>query len=1227
MLLPPGPGMLQGQGGQGQGYAMGGGMGGFAGGQQVGGFSGGQQMQGGYPPGAMQQQWPAAPGGGYGYNPAGQQGYGQQGGFQGGVGRMSAIAGPAVHRSLGTLHGGSNSPKMHLFQKTLRDMITGMRQHKNPADQQRFLHKCQAEMREEARPRARLSRTRGTARYLRRGRGVTLCRRARSHTHFPRGTVSATLCSFRHQVKSTDVRTKALALEKLTYLHMLGYDMSWAAFHVVEVRTFTFCRIATSACCLIHPRRTALPHQAMSSQKLRFKHIGYQAATASLHPGLDVMLLIPNLLKKDLASPLPAEAGLAIDCLANVVTPELASTLVADCYALLHSPRTAVRRKAALALYKCFLRYPESLRPSFGRLTERLEDDDPGVVSACVSVLCELATHNPRTYLPLAPSLYRLLQASSNNWMTIKLLKIFGALAPLEPRLGRKLNDLLAHIMTTTGAKSVLFECIRCVVGGMTQQLGLVQLTVEKLSDFVGESDPNLRYLGLTALKQLLADHPKAVAYHRATIFSCLEASDTIIQIQALDLVAGLVTRRSLAETVVRLMEHMRTAEQPLRDALVAAVLSMCSRDRYALLYEFGWYLAVLAELARVPGTQHGAAIAKQMIDITVRVEAVQPDAVRLVRPLLLDPALLEARADNATVGDALRAVAWITGEYAAYCADPREALEALLQPSVTSLPAATQAVYVHATLKVLVSAAHPALKTTASTAASRTENAGAAEDAPVAAVAEAPAAPEEGDAVIAALEAQPLSAETEPTSGPGAAAVAAAAAAAKAHQQAEEAADAAADAAARRAAAQAEAAWRAPDLRAASSDEELAAMRALMSTALAPLARSVHLEVRERACQVLAVLHLLDDIQAGPGGFAAARATLVAMHACAAAELLPVSSKAQRKVAPPPGLDLHAPMPWDIERAEKKQRRAAAAAAAAAAAPEAGGDARSRKEALLAQAAAFGGAEAEAEEDEDDEEGAHRGGLLKRKTKAEQERDNAVARAAQQAHRERNSLFYIGGGPKAGQEEQDSYGGYQDEHSGVQPADGGSPYGGAYPEPQQQQQQQRALPAWAAFNSGRPTSERVAVRRGGSDDEGGDDDDEYSGSRMANARGGSRAYAPAQSIEAQHASLQHVDLLSPLEGGESLPQAQAYPRAQAPMAGHWGMGHHMAMEAHMQQQQHNGIAEEAGGERRHKEPKAKKDKKEKKRDDGIVDEAAAAAERERKAAKKAAKAARAQQG
>lgn len=36
----------------------------------------------------------------------------------------------------------------------------------------------------------------------------------------------------------------------------------------------------------------------MSSQKLKFKHLGYTSATQCFHGGTDVMLLIPNLLKK-----------------------------------------------------------------------------------------------------------------------------------------------------------------------------------------------------------------------------------------------------------------------------------------------------------------------------------------------------------------------------------------------------------------------------------------------------------------------------------------------------------------------------------------------------------------------------------------------------------------------------------------------------------------------------------------------------------------------------------------------------------------------------------------------------------------------------------------------------------------------------------------------------------------------------------------------------------------
>jgi hypothetical protein len=67
------------------------------------------------------------------------------------------------------------------------------------------------------------------------------------------------------------VGLKATALLKLTYLEMFGNDMSWAAFHVLEV---------------------------MSSQNYPEKRIGYLAAIQSFRPDTEVLVLAENLLKK-----------------------------------------------------------------------------------------------------------------------------------------------------------------------------------------------------------------------------------------------------------------------------------------------------------------------------------------------------------------------------------------------------------------------------------------------------------------------------------------------------------------------------------------------------------------------------------------------------------------------------------------------------------------------------------------------------------------------------------------------------------------------------------------------------------------------------------------------------------------------------------------------------------------------------------------------------------------
>lgn len=87
---------------------------------------------------------------------------------------------------------------------------------------------------------------------------------------------------------------------------------------------------------------------------------------------------------QDMTSPNLYEAGLAISCLSNICTPDLARDLAADVVTMLNSARPYLRKKSCLVLYKIFLKFPDALRPSFPRLKEKLDDPDPGEKSKTI---------------------------------------------------------------------------------------------------------------------------------------------------------------------------------------------------------------------------------------------------------------------------------------------------------------------------------------------------------------------------------------------------------------------------------------------------------------------------------------------------------------------------------------------------------------------------------------------------------------------------------------------------------------------------------------------------------------------------------------------------------------------------------------------------------------------------------------------------------------------------
>ncbi|KAG6889341.1 hypothetical protein C0995_001749 [Termitomyces sp. Mi166 len=521
--------------------------------------------------------------------------------------------------------------------------------------------------------------------------------------------ISKAVDEIRNEIKSDDMELKAGAVLKLTYLDMLGYDMGWASFHVVEV---------------------------MSAPRVHLKSVGYLAAAQSFDQETDVLMLTTNLLKKDLGST-PADVAVTLNGLTHFVTPDLARDLSPEIIAMLNHSRPNIRKRAILALYKILMKHPEAATHARARLEEKLEDSDPGVVAATVNVLCELARNYPRDYLSLAPQFFHLLTTSSNNWMLIKIIKLFGALSPYEPRLVKKLQPPITELISNSQAISLLYECVHtCIIGGMLRGPNgdsLARLCASKLAAFIQDPDQNLKYIALLAMTKIAPSHPHLVAEYQDTILASVNDQDISIRMRALDLISAMVCqvdRDNLQSIVQQLLSHLvpensssmlpsatqslaqHTASTPrpplspsqspaYRLVLCQRILAMGSQSTYENVANFEWYISVLVDLSHVANVNVGAEIRDQIVDVVGRVKAVRRYAVKLMYQLISDDTMVRNAHEEGSCSEVLWAAAWVCGEYCDELAEPHKLLPYLLQPEVLSVAPEIVAVYIQAATKI----------------------------------------------------------------------------------------------------------------------------------------------------------------------------------------------------------------------------------------------------------------------------------------------------------------------------------------------------------------------------------------------------------------------------------------------------------------------------------------------------------------------------------------------
>jgi AP-3 complex subunit delta-1 len=264
------------------------------------------------------------------------------------------------------------------------------------------------------------------------------------------------------------------------------------------------------------------------------------------------------------------------------------------------------------------------------------------VQAAAVNVICELATRNPSSYLTLVPTFYDLLINNSNNWMLIKVVKLFSALTPIEPRLVRKLKPNMFKLIQTTSALSVLHEAIHCVVvGSMLSESDadsfdseMIQLIVLKLKLLVTHKDPNLKGLGLITLSKLLEIRPLVISSYSQVVLDCLDDQDVSIRAQALKIVQSMVSKDNLPDIVHKLMlqiipnskdsDDCSFIDVEYKNTVCHAILDMVSEDTYDNVEDFEWLIQNLIQLSFIPDVDPKQRLSFLLIDVCIRVVEVR---------------------------------------------------------------------------------------------------------------------------------------------------------------------------------------------------------------------------------------------------------------------------------------------------------------------------------------------------------------------------------------------------------------------------------------------------------------------------------------------------------------------------------------------------------------------------------------------------------------------------
>ncbi|WPK26774.1 hypothetical protein PUMCH_004135 [Australozyma saopauloensis] len=450
-----------------------------------------------------------------------------------------------------------------------------------------------------------------------------------------------------------DQTTRRVDISKLLYLYILGEKTHFGQVECLKL--------------LVLPR-------------FADKRLGYLAAMLLLDENQEVLTLLTNSLDNDMKHHNKFIAALALNCLGNLASPELARDLYANVEEILKlSNSVYLKKRACVVAAKLTEKEPDLGDVFAPMIPTLLEDKSPLILSGTCHMIQAVYNYCPSfqpDMVKLIPKLIahfkRIISTGylpdydvngvTDPFLKVTLLTTLRTLAVNANCTAddqEQLNDILTQVVSNhdsgkNAAHAVLYECVKTIFAVNSDQ-SLRVLGVNILGKFLPIKDNNTRYVALEMLLTVIDHEPLAVQRNRATIISCLADGDISIRRRALELAFAIINEQNIRVLLREILSFLGSCPDVELKPYITSQLTICAA-KYAPNEK--WHFDTLTRMLKLSDNHVTPDILSSILALIMRCQDAE------LKKHVISNLVQAGLEDPAQYGLALVTV-WSVGEYA----------------------------------------------------------------------------------------------------------------------------------------------------------------------------------------------------------------------------------------------------------------------------------------------------------------------------------------------------------------------------------------------------------------------------------------------------------------------------------------------------------------------------------------------------------------------------------